>query len=148
MEQASKRETEIIHKQVAGDEAFVYLKNKENIFRWPGHLVDSFGILVTVISMVTNLGIGALLVNSGLNYLFHIPQNTQVLLILIVVMMAVATLAAVSGVEKGIAMLSNLNVVFLCLLLFFIFRRFLMVISPCCHFVCLLLWLPGRTHIP
>ncbi|WP_017348250.1 BCCT family transporter [Pantoea sp. A4] len=91
------------------------------IHGWPGHLVDSFGILVTVISMVTNLGIGALLVNSGLNYLFHIPQNTQVLLILIVVMMAVATLAAVSGVEKGIAMLSNLNVVFLCLLLFFIF---------------------------
>ncbi|NIF22191.1 BCCT family transporter [Candidatus Pantoea multigeneris] len=91
------------------------------IHGWPGHLVDSFGILVTVISMVTNLGIGALLVNSGLNYLFHIPQNTQVLLILIVVMMAVATLAAVSGVEKGIAMLSNLNVVFLCLLLLFIF---------------------------
>lgn len=84
-------------------------------------MVDSFGILVTVISMVTNLGIGALLVNSGLNYLFHIPQSTSVLMILIVVMMVVATLAAVTGVEKGIVMLSNINVGFLCLLLLFVF---------------------------
>ena len=83
--------------------------------------MDSFGILVTVISMVTNLGIGALLVNSGLFYLFDIPQSTGVLLALIVVMMVVATLAAVTGVEKGIAMLSNINVGFLCLLLLFVF---------------------------
>lgn len=86
-----------------------------------GHLVDAFGILVTVISMVTNLGIGALLVNSGLNYLFHVPQTTQLLMAIIVVMMIVATLAAVTGIEKGIAMLSNINVGFLCLLLLFIF---------------------------
>ncbi|QKJ87070.1 Choline transporter [Paramixta manurensis] len=86
-----------------------------------GHLVDSFGILVTVISMVTNLGIGALLVNSGLHYLFNVPQNPHILLILIVVMMVVATLAAVTGIEKGIAMLSNINVGLLCLLLLFVF---------------------------
>jgi len=93
----------------------------ERIYGWIGHLVDGFGILVTVISMVTNLGIGALLVNSGLNYLFHIPQSNHVLMVLIVVMMIVATLAAVTGVEKGIAMLSNINVGFLCLLLLFVF---------------------------
>ena len=93
----------------------------ERIHGWVGHLVDSFGILVTVISMVTNLGIGALLVNSGLNYLFAVPQTSSVLLVLIVVMMIVATLAAVTGVEKGIAMLSNINVGFLCLLLLFVF---------------------------
>ncbi|WP_043142702.1 BCCT family transporter, partial [Serratia marcescens] len=57
----------------------------ERIHGGVGHLVDSFGILVTVISMVTNLGIGALLVNSGLFYLFDIPQSTGVLLALIVV---------------------------------------------------------------
>ncbi len=88
---------------------------------WIGHLVDSFGILVTVISMVTNLGIGALLVNSGLHYLFNVDQNTHVLLVLIVIMMVVATLAAVTGVEKGIAVLSNINVGFLCVLLLFVF---------------------------
>ncbi len=93
----------------------------ERIHGWYGHVVDSFGILVTVISMVTNLGIGALLVNSGLHYLLGVPQTPHVLLILIVLMMVVATLAAVTGVEKGIAMLSNINVGFLCLLLLFVF---------------------------
>lgn len=93
----------------------------ERIHGLPGHVVDSFGILVTVISMVTNLGIGALLVNSGLSYLFHIDQSSHVLVVLIVVMMIVATIAAVTGVEKGIAMLSNINVGFLCLLLLFVF---------------------------
>lgn len=93
----------------------------ERIHGWRGHLVDSFGILVTVISMVTNLGIGALLVNSGLHYLFNVPQNTFVLMVLLVVMMIVATLAAVTGIEKGIAMLSNVNVGLLCLMLLFIF---------------------------
>jgi len=93
----------------------------ERIHGLPGHAVDSFGILVTVISMVTNLGIGALLVNSGLSYLFHIDQSPQVLVVLIIVMMIVATIAAVTGVEKGIAMLSNINVGFLCLLLLFVF---------------------------
>lgn len=93
----------------------------ERIHGCIGHLVDAFGILVTVISMVTNLGIGALLVNSGLNYLFHIQPSTQLLMTIIVVMMIAATLAAVTGIEKGIAMLSNINVGFLCLLLLFMF---------------------------
>ncbi|AHG22464.1 choline transporter [Chania multitudinisentens RB-25] len=93
----------------------------DRIHGWVGHMVDSFGILVTVISMVTNLGIGALLLNSGLHYLFNIPQASYVLLVLIVLMMAVATFAAVTGVEKGIAMLSNINIGFLSLLLLFIF---------------------------
>ncbi|QUG74601.1 BCCT family transporter [Erwinia sp. E602] len=93
----------------------------ERVNGWPGHLVDGFGILVTVVSMVTNLGIGALLVSSGLNYLFQVPQTPLVITGLLVAMMVVATLAAVSGVEKGIAMLSRVNVVLLCLLLLFVF---------------------------
>lgn len=93
----------------------------ERIYGGIGHLVDGLGILVTVISMVTNLGIAALLVNSGLSYLFGIPQSTSLLLILICVMMVVATLVAVAGVEKGIAILSDINLGLLCLLLLFVF---------------------------
>ncbi|WP_412057934.1 BCCT family transporter [Bartonella sp. DGB2] len=86
-----------------------------------GHLVDSFGILVTIISMVTNLGIGALLINSGLSYLFDIPQSTPVLIAIIVVMMVAATIATVIGIDRGIALLSNVNVLFLCILLLVVF---------------------------
>lgn len=92
----------------------------ERIHGWIGHVVDGFGILATLVSMVTNLGIGALLLNSGLHYLFGVPTTPHVLTILVIVMMVVATLAVVSGVEKGIAALSDLNVRLLCALLLFV----------------------------
>lgn len=94
---------------------------RHKIHGWIGHTVDTCGILVTVVSMVTNLGIGALLVKAGLNYLFDLPQTPQLLFTLIIIMMVVATVATVIGIEKGIAFLSNLNVGFLCLLLLFLF---------------------------
>ncbi|MGC1549391.1 MAG: BCCT family transporter [Rhodanobacter sp.] len=100
----------------------------ERIHGWIGHLVDGFGILVTLVSMVTNLGIGALLINSGLHYLFGIPTSPQVLVGLVIVMMVVATIATVTGVEKGIAALSNLNVRLLCALLLFV-----LVCGPTLH---------------
>lgn len=85
-----------------------------------GDMVDGFGILATLISMVTNLGIGALVVQSGLVYLFHVPDTPHVLVVIVLVMMAVATIGVVAGVEKGIAWLSNLNVRLLCALLLFV----------------------------
>ncbi|MBN8922242.1 MAG: choline transporter [Rhodanobacter sp. 68-29] len=100
----------------------------KRIHGWVGDLVDGFGILVTLVSMVTNLGIGALLLDSGLRYLFGIPATPQVLVGLVIVMMVVATVAAMSGVEKGIAMLSNLNIRLLCMLLLFV-----LVTGPTLH---------------
>ncbi|QAU23263.1 BCCT family transporter [Dyella sp. M7H15-1] len=100
----------------------------ERIHGWIGHVVDGFGILATLVSMVTNLGIAALLLNSGLQYLFGTPSTPHVLTVLVIVMMAVATIAAVSGVEKGIAWLSNLNVRLLCVLLLFV-----LVCGPTLH---------------
>ncbi|HEX7816183.1 BCCT family transporter [Dyella sp.] len=87
-----------------------------------GHVVDGFGILATLVSMVTNLGIGALVLMSGLHFLFpSIPQTPSMLVGLVLVMMVVATIAAITGVEKGIALLSHINVRLLCLLLLFVF---------------------------
>ncbi|WP_263143366.1 BCCT family transporter [Pseudomonas alcaligenes] len=89
---------------------------------WVGDAVDCFGIFVTLLGLVTNLGIGSLQVSSGLEYLFGLPHSRAALLTVILVMSAVATLAAVSGVEKGIRRLSNLNILlFSGLLLFVLF---------------------------
>lgn len=88
---------------------------------WMGNLVDAFGIIATLIAMVTNLGIGALVFLSGLNYLFDVPESPLILVGLVIVMMLVATIAAISGVEKGIAWISNFNVRLLCVFLLFVF---------------------------
>lgn len=85
-----------------------------------GHAVDCFGIFVTLLGLVTNLGIGALQVSSGLEYLTGMPHNKGTLLAVILAMSLVATLAAVSGVEKGIRRLSNLNIVLFSSLLLFV----------------------------
>ncbi|WP_371922954.1 choline BCCT transporter BetT [Pseudomonas sp. 2FG] len=85
-----------------------------------GNAVDCFGIFVTLLGLVTNLGIGALQVSSGLEYLFGLPHTQSGLLLVILVMSAVATLAAVSGIEKGIRRLSNLNIVLFSSLLVFV----------------------------
>ncbi|MGY4491104.1 choline/glycine/proline betaine transport protein [Pseudomonas sp. TE3610] len=85
-----------------------------------GDAVDGFGMFVTLLGLVTNLGIGAMQVSSGLEHLFGMEHSNTNLLIVILVMSTVATIAAVSGVENGIRRLSNLNIVLFSGLLIFV----------------------------
>ena len=85
-----------------------------------GHAVDIFGMFVTLLGLVTNLGIGSMQVSSGLEYLFGMDHGKSNLLIVILVMSTVATIAAVSGVENGIRRLSNLNILLFSGLLLFV----------------------------
>ncbi len=85
-----------------------------------GDAVDGFGMFVTLLGLVTNLGIGAMQVSSGLEHLFGMQHNNTNLLIVILVMSTVATIAAVSGVENGIRRLSNLNIILFSGLLLFV----------------------------
>ena len=48
-------------------------------------------------------------VNAGLNHLFGLPINATVQVVLIVVITGLATLSVVSGLDKGIRILSELN---------------------------------------
>ncbi|WP_424712955.1 BCCT family transporter, partial [Klebsiella pneumoniae] len=47
--------------------------------------------------------------NAGLNHLFGVPINETVQVILIVVITGLATISVVSGLDKGIRILSELN---------------------------------------
>jgi len=85
-----------------------------------GHAVDIFGMFVTLLGLVTNLGIGSMQVASGLEYLFGMEHDRTNLLVVILVMSGVATIAAVSGVENGIRRLSNLNILLFSGLLLFV----------------------------
>ena len=74
-----------------------------------GHAVDIFAILGTVFGVATSLGYGVLQINSGLNHLFDVPVGTAVQIALIVGVTALATLSVVTGLDKGIRRLSELN---------------------------------------
>ncbi len=76
-----------------------------------GDVVDSAAVLGTIFGVATTLGIGVVQLNFGLNQLFGIPQNTAVQIGIVVVGVGAAAISAVSGVDKGIKRLSQLNVI-------------------------------------
>ena len=86
-----------------------------------GHAVDIFAILGTMFGVATSLGLGALQVNAGLAHVLGVPVSFGVQVVLIAVITALATLSVVSGLDKGIKLLSNANLIMASVLLAFVF---------------------------
>ena len=74
-----------------------------------GHMIDILAIFATVAGVATSLGLGTLQINSGLTHLFGIPTNIPVQIVIIVVVTAMFMLSAITGLDKGIKWLSNIN---------------------------------------
>lgn len=75
-----------------------------------GKIVDIIAIFATVAGITTSLGLGAYQINSGLNFLFGIPENNYVVFVIVIITTGLFVLSAVSGLDKGIKILSNVNV--------------------------------------
>lgn len=82
----------------------------KRIYGPAGHAVDIAAVLGTVFGVATSLGIGVVQLNYGLLVLFNIPEGRAAQLALIALAVTVATISAVSGVDKGIKRLSEINV--------------------------------------
>jgi len=82
-----------------------------------GKIVDSITIFATVIGVATSLGSGAIQINSGMNHLFGVPFNFPVQVIIIAVATALFMASALSGLDKGVKTLSNLNMIIAVLLM-------------------------------
>lgn len=90
-----------------------------------GKGIDSFTIILTLFGVATSLGLGALTITTGLNFVYNIP-NTVITSILVITIITVAfTISAVTGVERGIKWLSNTN-----MLLMFLLMGFLLILGP------------------
>lgn len=76
-----------------------------------GKIVDSLTIFATVIGVATSLGSGAIQINGGLHELLGVPENYGVQLLIIVVATFLFMASALSGLDKGVKTLSNLNMV-------------------------------------
>ena len=80
---------------------------------WLGYIIDIVTVVATVIGVATTLGFGAIQINGGLSYLTDnaIPNNMEVRTVIIAVTTALFVLSALSGLGKGIKILSNLNMI-------------------------------------
>ena len=75
-----------------------------------GHAVDLLAVFGTVFGVATSLGLGVSQMAAGLNHLFGIDSGMTTKLVLIAVVSVIATASAVSGVGKGIRILSEWNI--------------------------------------
>ena len=93
---------------------------KERINGPIGHAVDIFAIVGTMFGIATSLGLGVAQINAGLNYLLGVPVGPEVQLPLIAVITALATVSVVTGLDKGVRILSETNLVVAVLLMMFV----------------------------
>src|SRR5690554_5188374 len=85
-----------------------------------GHAVDVFAIIGTVFGVATSLGVGVSQINSGLAHLLGLPVSIPVQIALIVVACGLATISVASGLDRGIRLLSEFNLILAILLLLFV----------------------------
>ena len=93
---------------------------KERINGKLGDLIDIMALLATLFGIITTLGFGASQLGAGLHQLGWISKNSFSLqIVVIAVVMSLATFSAISGVGKGVKILSELNLTLaFCLLIF------------------------------
>lgn len=74
-----------------------------------GDLVDLLAVFGTVFGIATTQGLGVQQMNAGLNAVFGLPTSTTLQVIITAIIMSVATLSVVSGVKRGVRLLSEAN---------------------------------------
>ena len=94
---------------------------KERINGKLGDLIDIMALLATLFGIITTLGFGASQLGAGLHQLGWISENSFSLqMVVIAVVMSLGTFSAISGVGKGVKILSELNLTLAFSLLIFV----------------------------
>ncbi|MFZ7102040.1 MAG: BCCT family transporter [Peptococcaceae bacterium] len=103
---------------------------KDRVFGLIGDLIDILAVVACLFGLATSLGLGVQQINSGLNYLFGIKYHVTVQVILIAVITMIATLSVVSGIDKGVKFLSELNIK-----VAFVFLIFILLLGPSLYII-------------
>ncbi|MEA1921777.1 MAG: BCCT family transporter [Pseudomonadota bacterium] len=97
----------------------------DKIYGFWGNLIDVLSVLATLVGLATSLGLGVQQINAGLGFLFGVQISTATQVILIAVITGFATLSVISGLDNGVKLLSQGNMI-----LAGIFMLFLLIVGP------------------
>lgn len=86
-----------------------------------GRIIDIIAVFATVTGIATTLGFGAVQINGGLSFLYGIPSSFLTQFIIIIIVTVLFLLSAISGLGKGIKILSNANMILAFILFLFVF---------------------------
>ena len=85
-----------------------------------GQTIDIFAVFATVFGVATSLGLGAIQISGGLSYLLSLPNTVLTQLVIILIVTTLFMVSALTGIQRGIKYLSNLNMALAVLLLGFL----------------------------
>ncbi|CAM3346412.1 MULTISPECIES: BCCT family transporter [Brevibacillus] len=76
-----------------------------------GKAIDILAVIATVFGVATSLGLGTLQINGGLSHLFGLASNTTVQIAIIAIITVIYLLSSTTGLDRGIKILSNTNLI-------------------------------------
>ena len=74
-----------------------------------GNIIDVVAVVATLFGLATSLGFGVQQVSAGLAHLFDTPDTVSMQVFLIAAITGAATVSVVLGLDKGVRVLSELN---------------------------------------
>ena len=87
-----------------------------------GDIIDTFAVIATMFGLATALGLGVMQINAGMHRVIDFIPNTPTSQIIIIwIITILATISVVTGVDKGIKYLSQMNFGFGMILLLYLF---------------------------
>ncbi len=92
----------------------------DRVWGWPGHIIDLLAVLATIFGLATSLGFGAQQAASGFGFLFGISDGLNAQIAIIFGVTCCALISVVRGLDKGVRVLSNINMCIAALLLLFV----------------------------
>lgn len=87
---------------------------------WPGHVIDILAVLATLFGLATSLGLGAQQASAGIDHVFGIESGVGLQIIVISVVTLLAVISVVRGIDGGVKLLSNINMLIAFALLMFV----------------------------
>ncbi len=82
----------------------------DKVYGFWGDCIDVLAVLATLFGLATSLGFGVRQVNAGLHHLFGLPDSIGMQVFLVAAITLGATLSVVSGLDRGVKRLSELNI--------------------------------------
>jgi BCCT family betaine/carnitine transporter len=92
----------------------------EKVWGRLGDVIDILAVLATIFGLATSLGLGAQQASSGLHFIFDTPDTTLTQIIIIIAITLIAIVSVVRGLDGGVKVLSNFNMILAVLLVLFV----------------------------
>src|SRR6056297_1171461 len=89
---------------------FIPLIGEEKVKGPIGKTIDILAIFATVVGVASSLGMATMQINGGLNGLIGLPTNQGIQLAIIAIITFLFVLTAVLGIDKGIKVVSDMNI--------------------------------------